>query len=412
MTWGLPLAQQPDRHRTVSLAPILMFAVFLTSRPSVLGEIFTTASLGLAIVAAILAVLEDRDLRLSQMSMPIIVLLGAAQLWLLFRRGDTGQVADPRATAILLLVLFAASIVFSSATRVVQFVKIFVGAVLLLCASCCVTAILWAVGIQLPLFGFFTGQWTATVLFPFTPSIGSVWVSGVLMPRFGGVGREPGWMGMYIAFAAVAWRWVGKPSWWGYLVFAGGLLCTLSTAGFGIFVVVIAYEVFFRVRRDDTRGMIFSRLLIGSLVVAAAVWAALFAPVVGLLAKSDINALSLDERSSVMQLGFRALATLSLGSPTGVVNDGIGLVAATAPNGWPYFVLVSAAFLVPLAVSRRQVPVAMVAVLYLTILLAQPPQDSIAVYVLLVTAFALAKHGEASANEAKEHLSIREEIVS
>lgn len=387
-----------------------MFAALLTSRPSVLGELFTTASVVLAVIAAILAVFEDQDVRFSRMSLPIVVLLGAAQSWLLFRRGDTGQVADPRATLILLIVVLAASIVFSSAPRVVQFIRIFVGAIILFCASCCVTAILWALGVQIVIFSFFTGQWTATVLFPFTPSIGSVWVSGVLMPRFGGLGREPGWMGMYIAFAAVAWRWVGRPRWWGYLVLAVGLVCTLSTAGFGIFVVVVAYEVFFRFRSGDSRGIIFSRLLIGTMVVAAAVWVALFAPVVGLLAKSDVNALSLDERSSVMQLGFRALASLSLGSPTGVANDGIGLVAATAPNGWPYFLFVSLAFVAPLVLSRRQVPVAMVSVLYLTILLAQPPQDSVAVYMLLVAAFALAKATDVPANEAEAPLGLRQEV--
>ncbi|MCO7203591.1 hypothetical protein NH287_08810 [Microbacterium sp. CnD16-F] len=279
--------------------------------------------------------------------------------------------------------------VLSSSERALQFGRLFVGVTLALCASAVISAALWAAGNTLIVFEFFTGQWFAHILFPATPSIGSVWVNGTLTPRFSGLGREPGWMGMYIAFAAVAWRWVGRPRWWGYLLLSAGLLCTLSTAGFGIFIVVIAYEIFFRARSVESLGRRSARALAGAATVAGAVWIALYAPVVGLLAKSDVNVLSLEERSSVLNRGIVALTDFSLGESTGVANDGIGLIAASAPNGWPYFLLVSLAFLVPLiAAGNHHRPVAMVMVLYLTILLAQPPQDSTAVYALLIAAFA------------------------
>lgn len=362
------------------------------SRPNILGEILTPVGLVLAIASAFICVLIDRTIRWSWKAAPILAFIALGQAWLLFRRGDTGLSADPRGSLILLAVLLSAAVVLSDRDRAIRFGRLFVGMVLMLCASAAVTALLWLAGSSIILFEFFTGQWFAHIFFPFTPSVGSVWLNGAITPRFSGIGREPGWMGMYIAFAAVAWRWVGRPRWWGYLIIGIGLICTLSTAGFGIFIVVVAYEVFFRGRPEESLGQRSARLVAGTAMVAGAIWIALYAPVVGLLAKSDVNVLSLEERSAVFGRGLTALGEFSLGSPTGVANDGIGLIAASAPNGWPYFLLVTLAFVVPLAsATRHRRPVAMVLVLYLTILLAQPPQDSIAVYAFLLAAFAWAQ---------------------
>lgn len=383
------MTEQGRPARGAWLPVVLLMAALIMSRPNILGEILTPVGLGLSIAAAVICVLIDRTIRWSWKAGPILGFIALGQAWLLFRRGDTGLSADPRGSLILLAVLFCAAVVLSDRDRAVRFGKLFVGITLTLCASAAVTAALWLTGTSIILFEFFTGQWFAHVLFPFTPSVGSVWLNGAITPRFSGIGREPGWMGMYIALATVAWRWVGRPRWWGYLLLGVGLICTLSTAGFGIFIVVVAYEIFFRGRAGESLGQRSTRLLAGTLMVAGAIWVALYAPVVGLLAKSDVNVLSLEERSAVFARGLAALGELSLGSPTGVANDGIGLIAATAPNGWPYFLLVTLAFAVPLAAAtRHRRPVAMVLVLYLTILLAQPPQDSVAVYAFLLAAFA------------------------
>ena len=92
--------------------------------------------------------------------------------------------------------------------------KLFPYRALGLCGLWAVTAGLWLLGgvgtgriLQFTL----PGSFTQTIYFPCTFTTGFTHLSGMTLPRFSGLGREPGWMAMYLAFAffllpRVGWR--------------------------------------------------------------------------------------------------------------------------------------------------------------------------------------------------------------
>lgn len=173
------------------------------------------------------------------------------------------------------------------------------------------------------------------------------------------------------------------------LLLIGGVLTPISTAGFGVFVVVAAIA-FLLSPGATTIGAKASRWLVGAVAVGFAVWVALYAPVVGLEAKANQNALSLNERNAVTQAGIDALTNLSLGEPSEARVANINILASAAENGWPYVVLMTLALLLPLAFTNWRRAAPPVLVVFLSLLLSQPPGGSIGAYIIVVLACALA----------------------
>jgi hypothetical protein len=380
--------EQRTHVASYSVPAALLAGSLVFSRPGLLGELFAPFGLALAALAALTAFANTRKITWSPLTWTVLIFLGAAEAWVFLRHENQGIATSVQGSIVLIANLLAASVVLSDRRAALLFGRIFVWAMILMSISGAITAALWYAGSSFILFTFPTGQWITEMRFPFSPTVGVVQFSGMPIPRFTGLGREPGWMGMFIAFAVFLWRHVGRPRWWGYLALTVGLLCTLSTAGFGVFVTVLAYEYFLRPRSHRDPFLAYIRQLAGLAAMVGAVWVALFAPVFGFVNKAQTNNLSYEERTNVTSAGWEALVSGSLGEPTGVANSHIGLIAATAENGWPYFVLMVFAFLVPLAAYKR--PVAPVFVLFLTVLVAQPPRDSVGVYLLLLAAFACA----------------------
>jgi hypothetical protein len=100
-----------------------------------------------------------------------------------------------------------------------------------------------------------------------------------------------------------------------------------------------------------------------------------------LSAKASQNEISLDERTLATQAGLQTLFRQPFGGVPGNVptepQAGINLIADLAVGGVPFVVLICAALFLPLLWSKRApFSGAAVAVVFLTLLTAQPPKDS------------------------------------
>jgi hypothetical protein len=287
----------------------------------------------------------------------------------------------------------AAAVVLADQRRAHFFAKLLLAMLLGLTASWVITAGLWAVGgigtgrilqFRLP------GSFSQALYFPMTFTTSVIDVLGMTLPRFSGLGREPGWMGMYLAFAFFLLPRVGwhKARW--RLLCVLGILGTVSTAGFGVFVVVLAFEWFLRTRQTTNLLADYLRRLVGVSLLAGAAWLAINAPVLGLAAKGEINEISLSERSAATAAGWDALWNAPLGGEATGQLSGINLIAAIASSGLPFVICVVAALLMPrVSHQARSLTSAPIMVLLLTLATAQPAKDSTWVFVLAVTAYAV-----------------------
>lgn len=270
-----------------------------------------------------------------------------------------------------------------------QIARGFVLLVALACASYAVTAFMWA-GLGLG-FGEVTrvtvGNFgTQSVFFPFTTTSETQEVLGLEFPRFVGFGREPGWMAMYCAAAFFLADAAGlrhrllKP------VLLLGLLGCVSTAGFGVFVVVWAFDRTLRPRGGITL-VNYGRQIVGLVTVPVALWLATDAPVLGLSAKKTQNGQSLNDREDAIAAGLRALTSQPWGGRGTAAQSGINLVSDVAVDGIVFVVLVIAALLVPVAMQRRVGRGSCVAfVVFLTLLLSQPAFSSVWAFCLVAVA--------------------------
>ena len=201
-------------------------------------------------------------------------------------------------------------------------------------------------------------------------------------------------------FAAVAWfLWpqVGRPRWWGRLAILVCVLAPFSTAGFGVFVVMVSYDLLIKPRAHRDAFLMVLRQAFGLALLGFAVWLAVAAPVFGLAAKATQNLVSLTERNAATSRGLAALAQFSLGGAEHGSNAAINLIASIAPFGWPFALLVVLVVIFPRINSPdAAATTAPIGIILLTLVLAQPPIDSIGVYLLVITTYALASRRPAA----------------
>jgi hypothetical protein len=184
-----------------------------------------------------------------------------------------------------------------------------------------------------------------------------------------------------------------------------GIAGTLSTAGFGVFAIVLAFEWFERKRAASSLLADYLRKVTGLVVLVGAAWLAIYAPVFGLAAKSEINQVSLTERSMATSAGWTALWNTPLGGDAAAQVGGVNLIASIAASGLPFALCVVAALLAPRASHRaRPLTSAPVLVLLLTLLTSQPPKDSTWVFVAAAMAYAVTArpHDDDSATIRKD----------
>jgi hypothetical protein len=129
-----------------------------------------------------------------------------------------------------------------------------------------------------------------------------------------------------------------------------------------------------------------ARRALGLTLLAGGIYAALFAPVLGLASKGETNALSLDERQLATNAGLRALMTdpFAGGLASGNIPN-VNLVAAIAANGVLYVCAISlAVFCVFLKHPQRAQLLPPIIGIYGTLLTAQPANGSTFVFSLVL----------------------------
>jgi hypothetical protein len=350
-----------------------------TLRPNILGEILNAVGVGSVSLAALvmLAVYRGRT-QLARGGLLVLLLVTAAEGWSVYRAAFTSEVAadSARSSLFTIVVIAAGLLVLGPQWTIKWFLRFLIAVVLVLSASQLATSLLLVLGISLgPYASIPAGQYLALVHFPLTVDVGQILLGGTNVERFAGLGREPGWMAMWAAIAWFVWPLVGRPRWWGRVILLAGILAPISTAGFGVFVIVLAVSFVARPIAGRSPLFVYARTVTATVLLGAAAWVAVFAPVFGLAAKSTLTATSLDVRNTATASGLDAISRLSLGD-VGAPGS-INLVAAVAEHGWPFSVLILLALLSPLITARSPVRILpSLLVIVLTLLLAQPIDGS------------------------------------
>jgi hypothetical protein len=377
-------------------------------RPNLFGEQLSVVGFGLLALAALLAAVTrpagpgagaGPNPTAPNPTAPIVACLGLAYLWLMIQAAatDPSRLGLPAVQGLVLTAggVGAVAVVCGQEASRRLLARAFVVVIAVLCASYVVTAAIWAVtglgsGVLVSLH-IGTAPELQPIYLPFTPTLGTQSVSGIVFPRFTGLGREPGWMAMYCAAAYFMTDMVGYRSKRLKLLIVAGLIGCISTAGFGVFVVAWAYHHFLRDRGTGISAAGFARQVFGIAAVALAAWLAVAAPVLGLAAKTTLNATSLDERQLATEAGLRALVTNPLGGTATEVQGGINLIADIAVSGLPFVLLVCAALLIPVAGRRMRGGYGnvVIVIVFLTLLTSQPAKDSTWAFALVAIAASL-----------------------
>jgi hypothetical protein len=368
------------------------------ARPNIFVEQLSVVAAGLCFGALFVALIGDKKTvnvlgRHARPLRSVVLWLVLAYAWLVVTASDEDIRPVIQSVVLTIGVTAAAAVVLADQRRARIAAKLFLGVLLGLAASWVVTAGLWVVGgVETGRILKFTlpGSFAQTVYLPFTFTTGVTHLSGMTLPRFSGLGREAGWMAMYLAFAffllpRVGWR---KARW--RLLCVVGIAGTMSTAGFAVFVVVLAFEWFLRTRPASSLFTDYVRRLAGLWLLAGAAWLAVNAPVLGIAAKRQINEVSFSERSAATAAGWHALLNTPLGGEAANRIGGVNLIASIAASGLPFVICVIAALLWP-RVSHQARPLtsAPIMVLLLTLATSQPAKDSTWVFVLALMAYAV-----------------------
>lgn len=380
-------------------------------RPNLFGESQAPVALLLVFGAGAAAFIDDGGIRRS----PNFWYFWRVPLWVAMAYVSVlavelvnGQELDfigwLKGITLALVTLSGVVVVLAQEDRRVLVGKLFVLVIVALSVSYIVTLAVWAVlGVGAGRLGeIFTGAgfrpWP--FYFPFTPTIGiRALPFDITLPRFTGLGREPGWMAMYAAFTYFIAPRLGWRHWSIRAIIVVALLGTFSTAGFILFVVVVAVDRIVRV----TPRMITTFRRLGTIARAGLVglfvlclvgvsWLLVKAPVFGLEAKLTEDRYSSGDRWSATLAGIKALFStpLSGGNPAEVA-PGLSIIASIAPYGVLFALCVILAFVMSgLSHESFKEAAAPVAIVFLTLLVAQPPLDSTWAYVCVLMALAVA----------------------
>jgi len=376
-----------------------MFAIFLL-RPNLFGQVLAPVGLVLAVAAAGIELRRRRAKPVSGPSLRFLyvvpICLGLADAWRMARYFVSAPELIRTAAQDLAITggtLIAVIVVCGNVQIRLALGRAFVLLIFLLSASYVVTVLMWAIGgIGSGAYYVFSvpgGIGPQTVYFPVTITSSSHSLFGAQLPRFCGIGREPGWIGMYCAAAYFMAGLVGIRSKLLKAILFAGMAGSLSTSGFVVFVVVFVYDAFFRARPDATGSSSLRRRAVGVAALAVAIWAAIYAPFIGLSEKGARDISSVYDRQAQTETGLQALYENPFwGLGPSARFTGINLVSEMS-NGLVFPVLMALALLLPALIQgRARQGHAVVFVLFLTLLTAQPPWASTWVYVLAVLSYA------------------------
>ena len=378
-------------RRRGAMAAGLLVAAAPLSRPNVLGEMFAEVGLGLAIAAAIFAVLDDHEKNGSSKRVlttfgtgRLPALLGLAYIAALATALPAELPAMYMSALLTIGTVAAAIVVLRDGERRQLAARWFVGLVVAACLSYAATVSLWL--LTSPGTGRLMVVGQGELYFPATPTLGSVNVAGVALPRFTGLGREPGWMGMYAGFAYLLAEKVRLTGRLPRAALLAGMVGTFSTGAFGVFVLAWTVDRFLRRgRRGLTRAF-------GLVAMVCSVWLAWAAPVLGVSDKAQADRYSVGARQAATEVGLRALAEDPFSGGQGAqVVGGVNLIAAIAAHGLMFSILILLALVAPrLGHPQKWLTTGPILMLVGTLLVAQPPMASTWVFVAAAMAYTVA----------------------
>ncbi|WP_291038615.1 hypothetical protein [Herbiconiux sp.] len=413
------LAAQPTAAQNALsiVSALLVVGAIPLIRPFILGERLTivgTAMVGGALLFAVLADMRattpnDRALR------TLALLAGLLWLWSMLQLTVRPQHDAQQTFTIGVLtfgVLLATVYVLRNALRRVVIVHGLIVICFVLSLSFILTFLIWNI------FGFGTGfvanidagyeGKTVPLYLPVTFTYSSFTFGGISVPRFLGIGRESGVMAALLGWAYFMLPRTRWNSWPFKLVLFVGLVGTQSTAGFAAFIVVWVLQNLLW-HEGLPSGKAILKQFAGVFGLMFAAYIAFFAPVVGLLAKTELNPVSVTDRQTALENGIAAILNNPLAAnATGydAPMSSINLVAAIAVIGLPGFVLSVLAFVLPWAQSsQRWLALGPTLVLFVTLLLSQPLSQSPGFWIMLalgVAAYPMwrpSKHGVESGGQ-------------
>jgi len=393
-------AGEPRVHHNSKLPIILGIVAFLLSNPGIIAAgRANIAFVAITLLLISLLVADRQKLAISRTNTAMLLLMTAVTLWVLIRAASQANPGSVVTGAVLTMISLAAfSILFGKEERVITFARLVLIIIALASLSSVLTLLTVAASKSIVVGTLNVRELTSTIYFPYTPTLSTQDLFGLTVPRFTGIAREPGWMSMFAAAAWFLWpaAFLGTRSAALKILrlsLLGGVLTPISTAGFGIFVVVAACTFLLNPAKRKSLGTF--KIALAVAAVSVSIWFAIHAPVFGLEAKPDQNAGSLEERTRVTSDGLNALVHLSLGEQSMERTPNINMIAAVTENGWPYILLLALALIVPLLITKRDsMPVSapVVAIVFLTLLFSQPPGGSVGAYVVALLALALGEH--------------------
>lgn len=359
--------------------PVVVAVGVLTSRPTAIGERYPL--LGAAILTAAGIGCLILQVRTKQKT-PIapMVIFALAWFWLMWHEFLVPGSEPNLGTSWLTFLAPVLGFGFIGRDKTLlertrrMLVGIIAGTAILTSVAIIVGALIGYTTLHLGSVGVGYERISSGLLFPGALTYGPDVGSGI--PRFLGLGREPGMGAVFLgwAFFAMPRHWAHRSALRVALLIA--LAGTQSTAGIGVFAVCATLYFVFG-RKTFSPAVAIAALIAGAITV----WVAVFNPSFGFLAKG--GAPSFVERNSTALAGVRAFIEQPFTATSDAPLSSVNLIASAAVNGAPWVVLMVIFFALPIVRAGRKNVGAYSSLFILVIMLtSQPTAGATAILVL------------------------------
>lgn len=390
---------------------ILLISAFLL-RPSAMGQEFTNIALVLVVCAFAIHLLEILKNKENQFitRKNFIILTTSLLLWsyLLAHAlvvGSNHMDFVVKATVAHMVVIVCATIILSHEKSNFLFFRWLIKFLIFLSFSYCVTFVIGMfIGIRfeslqlfnIPVEGY---ESSGNIYFPFTQLYGFMTVGNIQLPRALGFFREAGIFQAFLIWAYFNLKQYGLDNKKSKVLLFLGIIGTFSTAGIAVFFGVYAVKLFLTKRK-----------FLSIALITLGVIGLLYAPYIGLKAKSVTHSTSISDRTFATFNGLERLKENPIGTGMynaemfNLANSGINLLAMSYMIGAIGLVLVLVAYFLPLyGYPFKRSYLVGIAPFFVTLLLSQPILDAPFIFIML-----MANYGSAFSVEfAKKPLRVK-----
>lgn len=329
------------------LAPIILGVGLILCRPSVFGERMPWLGSAIMLAGAVLAMVSGKH-EDDQRCLPVwpLCFFGVGYFWLILREAIIGDDAFSlvTSTVTVFLPVFAFMLVARNHDVVRRTSNVFVWLITVASASVAMSLIVGLIvgygALRMGVLPIGYEKASTGLLFPFSLSYGA---NAESIPRFLGLGREPGMGAIYIGYAFFAMPAVKRRALYRAVLLIA-LAATQSTAGIGIFAVCLG--LYFVLGQAKFRP--FAALLAVGLSVWA-IYVALYDTAFGFLAKQDT--ISATDRTRATAAGWEAMLNEPFTAATTEPLSSINMVAGMAVTGAPWFLCMTLFMIAPLLVA-------------------------------------------------------------